>query len=130
MSEASCAPRRRSDGFTLIEVIGALVIFSVGVLMVIKLSAALGAEMQYAATVSKLVVDAREQLDSLAAEPFDSLTVASTSDTVRVDGLLYTRTISITLRTAILKEIQVTLTPPGSGTHPRYSATSYMADDW
>ncbi len=129
MSEASCAPRRRPDGFTLIEVIGALVIFSVGVLMVIRLSSALGAEMEYAALTSEIVVETQERLDSLESEPFDSLSVGTSSDTMSVRGIVYTQAISVTLQTALLKQIDVSMTP-GSPGHPSYAATSYVANDW
>jgi prepilin-type N-terminal cleavage/methylation domain-containing protein len=60
-------------GFTLIEVIGALVIFSVGVLMVIQVSGALGTQMRYAGIRSELAVHANQRLDSLHAEAFASV---------------------------------------------------------
>jgi len=114
----------------LIEVIGALVIFSVGVLMVIGLSRSLSSTMQYAAASSEIVVLANARLDSLQAEPFDSLTIGSTSDTLRVGGTTYRRVVSVTLVTALLKQIDVSLTPLDAGQHPGYSATSYMANSW
>ncbi len=129
MSEALCAPCRRPDGFTLIEVIGALVIFSVGVLMVIRLSTALGSEMNYAATMSQIVVTVQERMDSLEAQPFDSLTVGTSSTVVSVRGTPYTQAIAVTLQTALLKEMEVSMTPASSG-HPSYTATSYMANNW
>ncbi len=129
MSEASCAPRRRPDGFTLIEVIAALVIFSIGVLMVIRLSTALGSQMDYAATMSEIVTVAQARMDSLQAEPFDSLDVGTSSDTMSVRGVVYTQAVSVTLQTALLKEMSVSMTPPSSG-HPTYSVTSYKANSW
>jgi len=114
----------------LIEVIGALVIFSVGVLMVIGLSRSLSTTMRYAAARSEIVVLANARLDSLQAEPFDSLAIGSSSDTLRVRGTTYRRAVSVTLVTALLKQIDVSLMPLDSGQHPSYSATSYMANSW
>ena len=81
----SYEPCRRAvpchQGFTLIEVIAALVIFSLGVLMVLRLTSALTAQMEYAATSSELVVRSEEPLDSLEALPFTSLVLGTTIDT-------------------------------------------------
>ena len=75
MSGRSWSRSRSSGGFTLIEVIGALVIFSVGVLMVIQVSGALGTQMRYAGARSELSTMAGERLDSLESLPIASLIV-------------------------------------------------------
>ncbi len=105
-------------------------IFSVGVLMVIGLSDSLSRTMSYSARSSKIVVMVNERLDSLQSEPFDSLAVGSSSDTVSVMGVGYDRTASVTLITAILKRIDVSMTPASSGSEPRYAATTYVATHW
>lgn len=122
------APCRR--GFTLIEVIAALVIFSVGVLMVLRLTTALSAQMQYAATASELVVRSQERLDSLEALPFSSLVLGTTSDTITVLGVQYLRTAVISQVTGLLYQIQVTLTRLDGGSGPSFTVTSYSAAQW
>ena len=52
---------------------GALLVFVMGVLMVLRLSAAMTTQLEYSGITSELVVLAHEQIDSLAATPFDSL---------------------------------------------------------
>lgn len=115
-------PRR---GFTLIEVIGALLIFSVGVIMVLQLTGALSRQMEYAAKSSELVVRAQERLDSLEALPFDSITVGTRQDTLTVRGIRFIRRATITSVTALLRKIDVTVTPLTAGQGPSVSSTSY-----
>lgn len=118
------------EGFTLIEVIGALVIFSLGVIMVLRLTTALSEQMEYSAKTSEIVVRAQERLDSLEALDFASLAVGTADDTVTVLGTSYVRTASITKITAILYQIDVTMAPSLTGAGPTYSATSYAAAEW
>lgn len=121
---------RRRGGFTLIEVIGALVIFAVGVLMVIQSSGALSEQMRYSARTSEIVVLAHEWLDSLEATPFDSLTAGSSSDTVAVSGLRFRRRAVLTLRSAVLMELEVSVAPADTARGPSYMARSYSAAYW
>ena len=123
-------PNPDSRGFTLIEVIAALVIFSLGVLMVLDLTTALSRQMKYAATTSELVVRAEERLDSLESLPFDSLSLGTRYDTLTVQGLSYGRTQVVSSVTGLLYQIQVTLAPLTAGAGPSYSATSYSAAEW
>lgn len=117
-------PRR---GFTLIEVIGALVIFSLGVIMVLQLTRALSRQMEYGATSSELVVRAQERLDSLEALPFDSITVGTRSDTLTVRGIRYRRQFTVTAMTGLLRRIDVSVSPLTAGQGPSVSETSYAA---
>jgi prepilin-type N-terminal cleavage/methylation domain-containing protein len=118
-----------AGGFTLIEVIGALVIFSVGVLMVMQVGGALTTQTRYAGTRSELVVLANERLDSIAALPLASITTGTTDDTVAVQGWSYQRVVTITVLTAVLARIDVTLARV-DGAGPAYSVTSYTSDVW
>ena len=120
---------RRRSGFTFIEVVGALVVFAFGVLMVIRLSTATSTQMRYAGISSALALRAAERLDSLAAEPFSSLSVGSDADVVVVSGLDYDRTVVLTQLTPLLMRVEVTLQPRGSE-GPSYQVTSYVSEVW
>jgi Tfp pilus assembly protein PilV len=113
----------------LIEVIGALVIFSVGVLMVMQVSGALGTQMRYAGARSELAVLAGERLDSLGALPLGSLTPGTTVDTLAAAGSDYEWTVVITPVTAVLTKIDVSLVAIG-GSGPSHSVTSYTSAPW
>lgn len=119
----------RRGGFTLIEVVGAFVVFAVGVLMVIRLSTATSTQMRYAGISSALALRAAERLDSLAAEPFSSLVAGSDADVVVVSGLDYDRTVSLTRLSPLLMRVEVALRPRGSE-GPTYQVTSYVSEVW
>ncbi len=126
-------PRRRGPsrkGFTLIEVIGALVIFSVGVLMVLSLAGSLSRQMNWAAVTSELVVRAQERLDSLEALPFSSLTPGSTDETLRIRGDAYARTVSVTSVTGLMYRLDVSIAPEDGADGPSYSVASYKVSAW
>jgi len=129
-AESCRAPRAAPRGFTLIEVIAALVIFSAGVLMVLDLTRSLSREMRYAATTSELVVRAQERLDSLESLSFDSLTVGTTGDTLAIEGVVYQRTVTVSSVTGLLYQFDVTMSPVTTGQGPSYAATSYAAAHW
>ena len=119
----------RRRGFTFIEVVGALVVFAFGVLMVIRLSTATSTQMRYAGVSSALALRAAERLDSLAAEPFSSLAAGSHADIVVVSGLDYDRTVVLTRLTPLLMRVDVTLQPRGTE-GPSYQVTSYVSEVW
>lgn len=129
MSGLSWSGSRSAGGFTLIEVIGALVIFSVGVLMVIQVSGALGTQMRYAGVRSELGALAGERLDSLEALPLASLATGTTVDTVSVTGFDYVRTVVVTSMTPVLSRIDVSLVSVDGG-GPSHSVTSYATEPW
>ena len=129
MSRRSCPCPRAAPGFTLIEVIGALVIFSLGVLMVIQVSGALGTQMRYAGTRSELVVHANERLDSVAAEPFASVSPGTSFDTLTIQGAEYECTLTVAMISPLLKRIDVTLAAT-SGEGPSHAVTSYLSGSW
>ena len=129
MSRRSWSSARPPAGFTLIEVIGALVIFSVGVLMVIQVSGALGVRMRYAGARSEIVVFANERLDSLAAEAFTSLTAGTVLDTLIAEGMSFQSTVAVSVVTPVLKRIDVSISPIG-GEGPSHSVTSYASAVW
>ncbi|MGE0158468.1 MAG: hypothetical protein AB7T31_03595 [Gemmatimonadales bacterium] len=131
LSTCPGGPDARSTlGFTLIEVVGALLIFSMGVLMVIQVSGALGTRMRYAGARSEIVVLANERLDSLAAEPFTSLAAGTTTGTISAEGMTFQRSVTITSVTPLLKRIDVTIAPVAGGAGPTHTVTSYASTAW
>lgn len=117
-------------GFTLIEVIGALVIFSLGVIMVLQLTGALSRQMEFAAKTSQVVARAQERLDSLESLPFDSLTLGSRQDTTTILGTPYRLSTTVTAVTAILRQIDLTMAPSSGASGPTYTTTSYSSAPW
>ena len=118
-----------SKGFTLIEVVGALVVFSMGVLLVLNLSTTLSTQMQQSVLRSSVVVEVQEALDSLADRPYDSLTVGNQQDTLWIRGILYSRTKSVTQSHPITRQVSVTLEPL-NGTGPTFSASDIVLQSW
>jgi prepilin-type N-terminal cleavage/methylation domain-containing protein len=129
LSRRSCSPARPPAGFTLIEVIGALVIFSMGVLMIVQLSGALGVRMRYAGARSELIVFADERLDSLSAEAFTGLAVGTSLDTLVAEGVSFQSTVTISLVSPVLKRIDIAIAPI-AGEGPSHSLTSYASAVW
>jgi Tfp pilus assembly protein PilV len=125
----SARAEQRRMGFTLIEVVGALVIFSVGVLMVMQVGGALTTQLRYAGARSEIAVLTSEQLDSISATPFDSISAGTTVDTVNVQGWTYQRSVIVTSITPVLAKIEVALAAIGSG-GPSHSVTSYTSAAW
>ena len=117
------------QGFTLIEVLGALIIFTLGVLMTLNLTDSMSEQLDRAAVRSELITRARTQLDSLEAESYGTLAVASTQTTVTVRGRSYRQVLAVTTFSPLVKELSVTLEPL-SGSGPRETLTSYLSDRW
>jgi Tfp pilus assembly protein PilV len=133
VSAESCPPPPPSGGFTLIEVVGALLIFTMGVLMVLNLSSALTIQLDYSGTASEIVVVAHEQIDSLAAMPFDSL-VAKTEAldfTVGAEEIEYTKTVTVSLVNPLLYRIDVDVSLRDTLSRgPSYAVSTYSAGSW
>ncbi|MDX1493025.1 MAG: hypothetical protein R3253_03045 [Longimicrobiales bacterium] len=115
--------------FTLIEVIGALVIFAVGILMIMQVSGALTTQMRYAGVRSQIVALANEQVDSIESEPFDSINPGTREDTVTVQGWSYRRRVAVTALTPVLAKVEVELIRVDS-LGPSHAVTSYTSAVW
>lgn len=129
MNRRSWAWVQTTAGFTLIEVIGALVIFSMGVLMVLQVSGALGSQMRYAGARTEIAALVGARLDSLEALPLASLTPGTSVDTLVADGIEYESTMVVASVTNVLSKIDLTMTPTG-GEGPTHSVTSYTSEPW
>lgn len=120
---------RSEAGFTLIEVVAALVIFSIGVLMVMNLTGTLSLQMRRAAVRSEVAVTGQERLDSMQALDFDSLTVGTTQSSVVIRGRSYLWTVTVSQLNRVLRQAEVTLSPADS-LGPRFSGMTYVAENW
>ena len=118
-----------AGGFTLIEVIGALVVFSLGVLMVINMSGTLSLRMDRSALRSELALVGQERLDSLELVDFESLTVGTTTSSSSIRGQAYTWSVTVSDSSAVLLHVDVSGTPQ-SGSGPRFSGAAFIARAW
>ncbi len=126
MQRQSRSPR---DAFTLIEVVGAILIFSAGVLMVIQLSRTLSVQMERSAVASVITAEVQEHMDSLTALPYTSVVVGSSSVTETVRGVSYRRTTTVSQYSPLLRRIVISMQPV-SGSGPSRTSTSYSSDRW
>jgi len=118
-----------ADGFTLIEVIGALVVFSLGVLAVINLTGTLSVTMERAALRSELAVAGQEWLDSLELVDYPNLWVGTTTSSTSIRGETYTWEVIVSDSTALIRHVSVTGTP-WSGSGPSFSGSAFVGRSW
>ena len=119
----------RKGGFTLIEVMGALVVFSLGVLSVVQITGVLSALLERAGLRSEVVVVGQARLDSLELIPYASLALGATVDTLQLRGTEFICTTTITQPSLLLRRIDFSVvpgTPPG----PSFSGSTYVRLDW
>ncbi len=123
------ALRLSRDGFTLIEVIGALVIFSMGVLAVMGLGAALTLQMEMAALRSELALVGQERMDSLELVDYATLSVGTTTTSTSIRGQIYVWSVTVSDSTAIIRHVAVTGVP-SSGSGPSFKGSAFVDRDW
>ncbi len=123
------ALRFSADGFTLIEVIGALVIFSIGVLAVIGLGATLTLQMERAALRSELALVGQERLDSLELVDYATLTVGTTSSSTSIRGETYTWSVTVSDSTAVIRHVALSGVP-SSGSGPSFRGSAFVDRVW
>ena len=131
MTPSRRLPRTRDPrgGFTLIEVMGALVIFTVGVLGALQLSGGLGERLDRAALRTYVVETAHEQVDSLVSLGYGSLGVGSASSTLTLANRSYRIDRTVSQYSPLVKRIAVTVEPV-SGTGPAHTTASFLATEW
>ena len=120
---------RAAAGFTLIEVIGALVILSVALLLTTGLTASLTVQMRQATLMSELVATAQVRLDSLAVLSYSQVPLGVTVDTLELLGTSYVFTQEVVLHSSWLREVRVSLdpqVPPG----PDFDFVTYVRPPW
>lgn len=122
--------RTQRAGFTLIEVLGALLVFSMGVLMTLNLTDGMSEQLRRSAVKSELLAVARTRLDSLEAEAGSGLVPFSQSQTVTIGGRSYSQVLSASSYSPLVLELQVRLEPAGGASGPRQTLTSYVSESW
>ena len=118
-----------ADGFTLIEVIGALVVFSLGVLAVMNLTGTLSVTMERAALRSELAVVGQERLDSLELVDYTNLSVGTTTSSAASRGETYPWNVIVSDSTALVRHGAVTGTP-SSGSGPSFGGSAFVYRSW
>jgi len=116
-------------GFTLIEVVGALLIFSVGVLVLLSLTGVLSLQLNRAGKNTSIAVAVQNRLDSLQTVPYDSLILGSSADTIEFLGEPFLRSQLIFQATPMVREIQVTVEPV-DGRGPKLTASGFVSRSW
>lgn len=119
----------KNRGFTLIEVLGAMVIFSVGVLMITSMTTSLSGRFQSNTLRTNLSIVGQGRLDSISAVEYDSVSVGTSSGTLTISNEPYTCTMTVTQTDPVSRTVQVFLSPvDGSG--PLFNGTVYVARRW
>lgn len=119
----------RAGGFTLIEVIAALVVFSMGVLMVLGLTGSLNRRLQLAGLRSKVALEVQERLDSLQLIPYDSFRVGTVTDTVMIQGRVFDTRLRVLQTTPLVRELEVTV-ESADGTGPGITSSLFALRPW
>jgi prepilin-type N-terminal cleavage/methylation domain-containing protein len=122
-------PPNSKRGFTLIEVLGALLIFSLGVLMVLNLTGALATQINRAGLRTQVASTVQNRLDSLQLVPYDSLIVGTVADTLHLYGRVFDRSHRILQASALVKEIEVTVEAE-DGDGPSLTASTFVTLSW
>lgn len=123
-------PGRTRAGFTLIEVMGALVIFSVGVLMTLNMSDIMSRRLDRAALQSELMARARTVADSVSEEGFGSLAPGTRTSTLAFRGRAYEERVVVVRLSPLVLEARVTLEPAAGEQGPSYEMRSSVAGPW
>ena len=120
---------RTRNGFTLIEVLGALLVFSMGVLMTLNLTDGMSERLSRSALRSEVLVRARAHLDSIEASAGSGLSPSSVERSVTLQGRSYRETLSVSVFSPLVLEVRVTV-EPASGPGPRETLTSFVSVPW
>jgi hypothetical protein len=130
LSRVGTRRRPRAGGFTLIEVIGALLVFSVGLIMLLSLTRSLAQRLEWAAVNSLIAAEGQERLDSLGALAYGSLTIGTDTDTMSFRGVSYRRQQVVGQYSPLVRRAAVTIQPLGTANGPEFEATIFVADPW
>lgn len=123
-------PPTAEAGFTLIEVMGALLIFAMGVLIAVELSDALAAQVERSAVRAEVVTTAQERLDSLDRLHYDSLDLGTRVDSLSIRGHAYLCSTSVEDYAPRVRALRVSVVPTTTGGWPSQSLSSYVYEPW
>ena len=116
-----------TGGFTLVEVMVALVILAVGALALTQLSLSVALLMRQSGERTELIAAAENRLESVQARPFAQIGPGVELDTLSLHGTRYERRLTITAPNARTRQITIDLrTPSGTG-GLSYSALTYVS---
>jgi len=115
-----------TGGFTLVEVMVALVILALGALATTQVSLAVAVLMQQSTAKTELIALAENRLESVQARDYAALAPGVEVDTVLVRGTPYVRRITITAANARTRQIQVDLRSSAEDALS-YSALTYVS---
>jgi prepilin-type N-terminal cleavage/methylation domain-containing protein len=121
--------RSARAGFTLIEVMAAMLIFSTGVLMLLSVTSGLSSSLEHSAISSLITAEGQERMDSLMAVGYPVLSGTST-DTLTYRGIRYRRNSTVSQYSPLVKKVDVSIAPLSGFTGPSWDASSYKADVW
>ena len=119
------------SGFTLIEVMAAMVLFAGGVLMMLSLAQNLARQVDRSALITEVASIARAQADSLEALGYDGLTVGTLSPstiTLR-PSTDWTIRRTVTQYSPLVRQVTVSVEPSGHG-GPTRSVSLWVATEW
>ena len=116
---------RSTGGFTLVEVMVALVIMAVGALAVTHLSLSVAVLMQQSSAKTELVAFAENRMETVLARPYADIDPGVEQDTVTVRGRPFVRRVTITAPNSRLRQIAIDLRSPYESL--RYSTFTYVS---
>ena len=117
---------RNRSGFTLVEVMVAIVVLAIGVLALTQLSLSVVVMLNRAGTKTELAAMAENRLEEIGAQGYAGISDGVRQDTVQIRGRNYSRRVTITTPGRRMRQIQVELAPLG-GSGQRYSTMTYVA---
>ena len=115
-----------NGGFTLVEVMVALVLLVTGALAITHLSLSVAVLMQQSSAKTELITLAENRMEAVQARDYAELRAGVEEDTVSVRGKPYVRRITITESNARMREIRVDLR--SSSETLSYSALTYVVE--
>ena len=118
-----------SSGFTLIEVMGALLILTVGMVSATRLATASMERLDYVEHKSEAVRIAGERVDSLSAVSYATLTPRTWGDTIQRGADRWAMSHTVTQWSTRVRRLEVTAQLVGD-TLASGPLRAYVADSW
>ena len=125
-SRSSGVEHASRGGFTLVEVMVALVVLALGALATTQVALAVAVLMQQSTAKTELIAHAENRLESVVTRDYALLADGVEVDTVLVRGAPYVRRVTITATNARTRQIQVELSSSGAEAL-RYSVLTYVS---